>query len=35
MVNVGLVPGVPQDRGGRVSGGIKCGGVTPTFYKKI
>jgi hypothetical protein len=26
VVNVGLVPGVPRDRGGQISGGIKCGG---------
>jgi hypothetical protein len=33
VVNAGLAPGVPRDRGGRVSGGIKCvGGWTgPQF----
>jgi hypothetical protein len=33
MVNAGLASGVPRDRGGRVSGGIKCiGGWTgPQF----
>jgi hypothetical protein len=33
VVNAGLAPGVPRDRGGRVSGGIKCvgGRTVPQF----